>query len=34
MESRSVEVSEILKSWWKGLRRKEAGVDGEEGPVG
>jgi hypothetical protein len=34
MESRNVEVSKILKSLWEGPRRKEPGVDGEEGKEG
>jgi hypothetical protein len=31
MESRNVEVFKILKTWREGPRRKEPGVDGEEG---
>ena len=34
MESRNVEVSKILKNWLEGLRRKEPGVDDEEGEEG
>ena len=34
MGSRNVEVSKILKTWWKGQRSKEPSVDGEEGEEG
>ena len=34
MESRNVEVSKILKTWWEGPSNKEPGVDGEEGEEG
>jgi hypothetical protein len=32
--SRNLEILKILKTWWKGSRSKEQGVDGEEGEEG
>ena len=33
-ESRNVEVSKILKTWWEGQSGKEPGVDDGEGKEG